>query len=148
MKLNKGKLRKFAQSGEVVAAPVSLKCKKVDKGPLKQVEQSSSRPPIRDAVPLVKAVPPVIMVDVDPSLPADPSKMKDATINQSTHVAMSRAKSAVSSRDMDDYSTAHTEDVHYLLIHSLMRVRVFWFSFSWFSWFSLCLVLLLCICRV
>uniref|UniRef100_A0A2N9H6G0 Uncharacterized protein n=1 Tax=Fagus sylvatica TaxID=28930 RepID=A0A2N9H6G0_FAGSY len=121
MKLNKGKLRKFAQSGEVVAAPVSLKCKKVDKGPLKQVEQSSSRLPIRDAIPLVKAVPPVIMVDVDPSLPADPSKMKDATINQSTHVAMSRAKSAVSSRDVDNYSTAHTEDVHYLLIHSLMR---------------------------
>ena len=117
MKLNKGKLRKFAQSGEVVAAPVSLKCKKVDKGPLKQVEQSSSRPPIRDANPLVKAVPPIIMVDVDPSLPADLSKMKDATINQSTHVAVSRAKSVVSSRDMDDYSTAHTEDVHYLFIH-------------------------------
>jgi hypothetical protein len=32
MKLNKGKLRKLAQSGEVVAAPISLKRKKVDKG--------------------------------------------------------------------------------------------------------------------
>jgi hypothetical protein len=32
-----GKLRKFAQSGEVVAAPVSLKRKKVDEGPSKQV---------------------------------------------------------------------------------------------------------------
>uniref|UniRef100_A0A2N9FG40 Uncharacterized protein n=1 Tax=Fagus sylvatica TaxID=28930 RepID=A0A2N9FG40_FAGSY len=82
MKLNKGKLRKFAQSGEVVAAPVSLK---------------------------------------HPSLPADPSEVWDATINQSSHVAMSRAKSVVSSRDMDDYYTAHTEDGHYLLIHSLMR---------------------------
>ena len=69
------------------------------------------------------------MVDVDPSLPADPSEVKDATINQSSHVAMSRAKSVVSTRDMDDYSTAHTEDVHYLLIHSLMRVRAFGFCF-------------------
>ena len=145
MKLNKGKLRKFAQSGEVVAAPVNLKHKKVDEGLSKQVEQSSSRPPIRYAIPLVKAVPPVIMVDVDLSLPADPFEVRDATINQSPHVAMSRAKSAVSSRDMDNYSTTHTEDVHYLLVHSLMRVRVFWFSFSWFS---LCLVLLLCVCRV
>ena len=32
MKLNKGKLRKFSQSGEVVAAPVNLKHKKVDEG--------------------------------------------------------------------------------------------------------------------
>jgi hypothetical protein len=124
---------------------VSLKQKKVDEGPSKQVEQSSSRSPIRDVVPLVKFVPPIIMVDVDPSLPVDPSEVRVATINQSPHVAMSRAKSTVSSRDMDDYSTAHTEDVRYLLIHSLMRVMVFWFSFSWFS---LCLVLLLGVCRV
>ena len=96
MKLNKGKLRKFAQSREVVAAPVSLKCKKVDEGPLKQVEQSSFRLPIRDAVPLVKVVPLVIMVDVDPSLPADPLEVRDGTINQTFHVAMSRAKSVVS----------------------------------------------------
>ena len=95
MKLNKGKLRKFAQSGEVVAAPVSLKRKKVDRGPSKQAEQSSSRPPICDAIPLVKAAPPVIMVDVDPSLPADPFEVKDVTINQSPHVVMSRAKSAI-----------------------------------------------------
>ncbi len=104
----------------------------------------SSRQPVRDAVPLVKAVPSVIMVDVDPSLPTDPSEVRDATINQSSHVVMSRAKSAVSSRDMDDYYTAHTEDVHYLLIHSLMRVRVIWFSFSCFS---SCLVLSLSVCR-
>jgi hypothetical protein len=102
MKLNKGKLRKFAQSGEVVAAPGSLKRKKIDKGSLKQVEQSSSRLPVRDVVPLVKVVPPVIMVDVNPSLPTDPSSVKDATINQSPHVAMSRAKSALSQSDMDD----------------------------------------------
>ena len=109
------------------------------------MEQSSSSPPIHDVVPLVKAVPPVIMVDVDPSLPANPFEVRDAIINQSPHVTMSRAKSAVSSRDMDDYSTAHTKDVHYLLIHSLMKVKVFWFLFSWLS---LCLVLLLCVCRV
>jgi hypothetical protein len=35
MKLNKGKLRKLAQSGEVAALPVSLKRKKVDEGPSK-----------------------------------------------------------------------------------------------------------------
>ena len=35
MKLNKGKLRKFAQSGEIVAASMSLKHKKVDEGPSK-----------------------------------------------------------------------------------------------------------------
>jgi hypothetical protein len=146
MRLNKGKLRKFAQSGEVVAAPVSLKRKKVDLGPSKQAEQSFSRPPICDAIPLVKAAPLVIMVDVDSSLPADPFEVKDATINQSPHVAMSRAKSVVSSKDMDDYSTAHTEDVHYLLIHSLMRVSVF--IGLCYSWFSLCFALLLGVCRV
>ena len=91
------------------------------------MEQSSSRPSVRDAVPLVKVVPPVIMVDVNPSLPTDPSSVKDATINQSPHVAMSRAKSVFSQSDMDDYSTTHTEDVHYLLIHSLMRVKAFCF---------------------
>ncbi len=88
------------------------------------------------------------MVDVDLSLPADPSEVRDATINQSPDVAMSRAKNVVSSRDMDDYSTAHTEDVHYLLIPSLMRVKVCLFVCLFFSWFSLCLVLLLCVCRV
>ncbi len=77
----------------------------------------------------MKTVPPIIMVDVDPTLPANPS---EATINQSPHVAMAKAKSVVSSRDMDDYAATHTEDVHYLLVHSLMRVGflifVFWFS--------------------
>ena len=148
MKLNKGKLRKLAQSGEIAAAPVSLKRKKMDEGPSKPAEPTSSRPPIRDAVPLVKVVPPVIMVDVDPSLSADPSDMRDATINQSPHVAMSRAKSAVTSKDMDDYSTTHTEDVHYLLTHSLIRVRVIWFFFFFSPCFPSCLVLSLGSCRV
>ena len=137
MKLNKSKLRKFAASGEVVAAPASLKHKKTNEGPLKVMEQSSSRPPIRDVVPLVKIVPPVIMVDIDLSLPTDPSSMDDATVNQSPHVAMSRAKDVISQRDMDAYSSAHSEDVHYLLVHSLMRVWVFTlFSFL----FVFCLI--------
>ena len=59
------------------------------------------------------------MVDVDPAPPTDPSM---ATVNQSPHVAMDRAKGAFTSRDMDDYAAAYTEDVHYLLVHSLMRV--------------------------
>jgi hypothetical protein len=80
----------------------------------------------------VKAVPPVIMVDMDPSLPVDPFEVRDATINQSPYVAMARAKSVVSSRDMDDYATAHTEDVHYLLVHSLMRVGFLAFVFLGF----------------
>jgi hypothetical protein len=114
----------------------------VDEGPSKPAEPTSSRPPVRDVVPLVKAVPPVIMVDVDPSLPADLSNVRDATINQSPHIAMSRAKSAVTSKDMDDYSIAHTKDVHYLLTHSLMRVKVIWFFFflSMFSFVSYLIV--------
>ena len=140
MKLNKGKLRKFAQSGEVVAALASLKHKKVDEGLSKQVEQSSSRPPVRDTVPLVKTVPLVIMVDVDPSLLADLSEVRDATINQSPHVAMSKAKNVVSPRDMDDYFTVHTENVHYLLIHSMMRVRVF-LVFVLLVFFVSCLII-------
>ena len=125
MKLNTGKLKKFTASGEVVTVPAGLKRKKIDEGSSKQTKQPLSRPPVRDAVPLVKTVPPVIMVDVDPSLPTNPSSTNDATINQSPHVAMSRAKDAISQLDMGDYSSAHSEDVHYLLIQSLMRVRVF-----------------------
>jgi hypothetical protein len=121
MKLNKSKLRQLAQSGEVAAAPVTLKRKRVDEGSSKRAEEAPSRHPIQDAVPLVKDVPLVIMVDVDPAPPADPSV---ATINQSPHVAMDRAKAAFTSRDMDDYATAHTKDVHYLLVHSLMRVSL------------------------
>ncbi len=45
-----------------------------------------------------------------------------ATISQSPHVALDRAKAAFTSKDMDDYAAAHTEDVHYLMVHSLMRV--------------------------
>ena len=93
----------------------------------------------------MKAVPPMIMVDMDPSLPVDPSDVREATINQSPNIAVSRAKSVITSKDMDDYSTAHIEDVHYLLTHSLIRVRVIWF-FS--PCFPSCLVLSLSSCRV
>ena len=109
------------------------------------MEQSSFCPPIHDAVPLVKAVPPIIMVDVDLSLPADPSEVRDATINQSPHVAMSRAKNVVSSRDMDDYSTAHTKDVHYLLIPSLMRVKVCLFVCLFFLVFFVPCLIVVCL---
>ncbi len=46
MKLNKGKLRKLAQLGEIVAAQVSLKRKKVDEDPSKPTGPTSSRPPV------------------------------------------------------------------------------------------------------
>ena len=97
----------------------------------------ASRSPVRDAVPLVTAVPPVVMVDIDPAPLAD---LSIATINQSPHVAMARAKGAISLKDMDDYAAAHTDDVHYLLVHSLMRVRLFFFF-----WFSLCFGLIFCV---
>ena len=96
-----------------------MKRKKVDEGSSKWAEEVPSRPPIQDVVPLVRAVPPVIMVDMDPALLAD---LSVATVNQSSHVAMDRAKGAISSRDMDDYAAAYTKDVQYLLVHSLMRV--------------------------
>ena len=121
MKLNKTRLRQLAQSGEVAAAPVNLKRKKVDKGSSKRAEEAPSRPSIQAPVPPVQTVPPVIMVDVDPAPPSDPSV---ATINQSPHVAMDRAKSVISSRDVDEYAVAHTEDLSYLMVHSLMWV---WF---------------------
>ena len=53
------------------------------------------------------------MVDVDLNPPSDPSV---ATINQSPHVAMDRAKAAFTTKDMDDYAAAHTEDVRYLIL--------------------------------
>jgi hypothetical protein len=121
MKLNKSKLRQLAQLGEVAAAPVTLKRKRVDEGSSRRAEEAPPRHPPQDAVPLAKDVPPVIMVDVDPNPQADPSV---ATVNQSPHVAIDKAKAAFTSRDMDDYAAAHTEDVHYLLIHSLMWVSL------------------------
>ena len=143
MKLNKSKLKQLAQSGEVAVAPVSLKRKKPNEGSSKRAEEPPTRPAVRDAVPIVQTVPPVIMVDVDAALPSNPSS---ATINQSPHIAMDRAKAAVTSRDIDDYAAAHTEDVQYLMVHSLMRV---WLSL----YFPLrpCLVFLsrkLLLCRV
>ena len=119
MKLNKSRLRQLAQSGEVAADPVVLKRKRAGEGSSKQAEELPTRPPPREAVPVVKDTPPVIMVDVDLNPPSDPSV---ATVNQSPHVAMDRAKAAFTSKDMDDYAAAHTEDVRYLMVHSLMRV--------------------------
>uniref|UniRef100_A0A2N9J0S8 Transposase (putative) gypsy type domain-containing protein n=1 Tax=Fagus sylvatica TaxID=28930 RepID=A0A2N9J0S8_FAGSY len=67
----------------------------------------------------VKALAPtIVMVDSDLTPPSDPSA---STINQSPQVAMDRAKGAISSRDMDEYAVAHTEDLSYLMVHSLMR---------------------------
>ena len=119
MKLNKSRLRQLAQSVEVAADPVVLKRKRADEGSSKPAEEAPTYPPVQEAVPLVREVQPVVMVDVDPAPPTDPSVV---TVNQSPHVAMDRAKRAFTSRDMDDYAAAHTEDVHYLLVHSLMRV--------------------------
>ena len=133
MKLNKSRLRQLAQSGEVAADPVILKRKRAGEGSSRRAKEVPIRPPPREAVPLVKNVPPVIMVDMDPNPSADPSV---ATVNQSPHVAMDRAKAAFTSRDMDDYAVAHTEDLHYLLVHSLMRVC--FFCFVALSYFPLC----------
>jgi hypothetical protein len=127
MKLNKSRLKQLAQSGEVAIAPVSLKRKKPDEGSSKKAEEAPSRPSIPDvvpsviptAVPSVQKVPTVIMVDSDLTPPSDPLA---STINQSPHVAMDRAKAAISSRDTDEYAMAHTEDLSYLMVHSLMRV--------------------------
>jgi hypothetical protein len=127
MKLNKNRLKQLAQSGEVAAAPVSLKRKKTDEGSSKRVEEAPSRPSvptvtpsvIPTAVPSVPKVPTVVMVDSDLTPPSDSSS---ATINQSPHVAMDKAKGVISSRDTDEYAVAHTEDLSYLMVHSLMRV--------------------------
>ena len=109
------------------------------------MEQSSSRPPIHDVVLFVKVVPAVIKVDQDLSLPANTFEVRDAIINQSPFVTMPRAKSAVSSRDMDDYSTAHTKDVHYLLIPSLMRVKVCLFVCLFFLVFFVPCLIVVCL---
>ena len=51
MKLNKSRLRQLALSGEVAAAPVNLKGKKVDEGSSKRAEEELSRPSVQAAVP-------------------------------------------------------------------------------------------------
>uniref|UniRef100_A0A2N9HR96 Transposase (putative) gypsy type domain-containing protein n=1 Tax=Fagus sylvatica TaxID=28930 RepID=A0A2N9HR96_FAGSY len=127
MKLNKSRLKQLAQSGEVAIAPVSLKRKKPDEGSSKRAEEAPFRPSIPavvpsvilTAVPSVQKAPTIIMVDSDLTPPSDPLA---STINQSPHVAMDRAKAAISSRDTDEYAVAHTEDLSYLMVHSLMRV--------------------------
>uniref|UniRef100_A0A2N9HNJ5 Transposase (putative) gypsy type domain-containing protein n=1 Tax=Fagus sylvatica TaxID=28930 RepID=A0A2N9HNJ5_FAGSY len=116
MKLNKSRLRQLAQSGEVAAEPVVLKRKRAGEGSSQQIEEV--RPPPKETVPAVKDVPLVIMVDLDMNPPGDTSA---ATVSQNPHVAMDRAKTAFTSKDMDNYAAAHTDDVHYLLVHSLMR---------------------------
>ncbi len=126
MKLNKSRLKQMAQSGEVAAAPISLKRKKPDKGSSKRAEEAPSRPSvpvvtppvIPTAIPSVQKAPTVIMVDSDLTPPSAAS-----TINQSPLIAMDRAKGAISSQDMDEYAVAHTEDLSLLMVHSLMRVR-------------------------
>uniref|UniRef100_A0A2N9EMU3 Uncharacterized protein n=1 Tax=Fagus sylvatica TaxID=28930 RepID=A0A2N9EMU3_FAGSY len=91
MKLNKSRLKQLAQSGEVAVAPVSLKRKKPNERSSRQAEEPPTCHTVRDAVPVVQTVPPVVMVDVDTAPPSNPSM---ATINQSSHVAMDRAKGA------------------------------------------------------
>uniref|UniRef100_A0A2N9IZD3 Transposase (putative) gypsy type domain-containing protein n=1 Tax=Fagus sylvatica TaxID=28930 RepID=A0A2N9IZD3_FAGSY len=119
MKLNKSRLRQLAQSGEVAVEPLVLKRKRAGEGSSKQAEEPPTRPPLTQAAPLVQDPSPVIMVDLDLNPPSDPSA---ATISRSPHVAMDRAKVAVTTKDMDDYAAAHTEDVRILMVHSLMRV--------------------------
>ena len=127
MNLNKSRLRQLTQSGEVAADPVVLKRKRAGEGSSKQAEELTTRPPPREAVPLVKDTPPVIMVDVDLNPPSAPSV---TTVNQSPHVAMDRAKAAFTTKDMDDYAAALIEDVRYLMVHSLMKVCFLASTFS------------------
>uniref|UniRef100_A0A2N9GTV2 Transposase (putative) gypsy type domain-containing protein n=1 Tax=Fagus sylvatica TaxID=28930 RepID=A0A2N9GTV2_FAGSY len=124
MKLNKSRLKQMAQSGEVAAAPISLKRKKPDEGSSKRAEEAPPRPSAQvatppvfpTAVPSVQRDPPVILVDSDFTPPTAAS-----TINQSPLVAMDRAKGAITTQDMEEYAVAHTEDLSLLMVHSLMR---------------------------
>uniref|UniRef100_A0A2N9FRQ1 Transposase (putative) gypsy type domain-containing protein n=1 Tax=Fagus sylvatica TaxID=28930 RepID=A0A2N9FRQ1_FAGSY len=124
MKLNKSRLKQMAQSGEVAAAPISLKRKKPDEGSSKRAEEAPSRPSaptatppvIPTAVPSGQRDPPVILVDSDLTPPTAAS-----TINQSPLVAMDRAKGAITPQDTDEYAVAHTDDLSLLMVHSLMR---------------------------
>jgi hypothetical protein len=126
MKLNKNRLKQLAQSGEVATAPISLKRKKPDEGSSKRAEEALPRPSvsvvtppvISTAVPSAQKAPTVVMVDSDLTPPSTSS-----TINQSPHVAMDRAKGAITPQDMDEYAVAHTDDLSLLMVHSLMRVR-------------------------
>ena len=125
MKLNKSRLKQMAQSGEVAAAPISLKRKKPDEGSSKRAEEAPSRPSVPvlpppvapTAAPSTQQDPLVILVDSDFTPPSAAS-----TINQSPLVAMDRAKGAISSQDMDEYAVAHTDDLSLLMVHSVMRV--------------------------
>ena len=127
MKLNKSRLKQMAQAGEVAAAPISLKRKKPDEGSSRRAEEAPPRPSVPvpppvapTAAPSTRQDPPVILVDSDFTPPSAAS-----TINQSPLVAMDRAKGAISSQDMDEYSVAHTEDLSLLMVHSVMRVLSF-----------------------
>ena len=74
IKLNKSRLKQLTQSGEVAVAPVSLKRKKPNEGSSKLAEEPPTCPAVRDAVPIVQTVPPVIMVDVDTAPPSNPPR--------------------------------------------------------------------------
>uniref|UniRef100_A0A2N9H4B1 Uncharacterized protein n=1 Tax=Fagus sylvatica TaxID=28930 RepID=A0A2N9H4B1_FAGSY len=124
MKLNKSRLKQMAQSGEVAAAPISLKRKKPDEGSSRRSEEALPRPSVPivtppvvpTAAPSVQKAPTVIMVDSDLTPPSAGS-----TINQSPLVAMDRAKGAITPQDTDEYAVAHTDDLSLLMVHSLMR---------------------------
>uniref|UniRef100_A0A2N9FMS3 Transposase (putative) gypsy type domain-containing protein n=2 Tax=Fagus sylvatica TaxID=28930 RepID=A0A2N9FMS3_FAGSY len=124
MKLNKSRLKQMAQSGEVAAAPISLKRKKTDEGSSRRSEEALPRPSVPivtppimpTAAPSVQKAPTVIMVDSDLTPPSAGS-----TINQSPLVAMDRAKAAITPQDADEYAVAHTDDLSLLMVHSLMR---------------------------
>uniref|UniRef100_A0A2N9GBQ6 Uncharacterized protein n=1 Tax=Fagus sylvatica TaxID=28930 RepID=A0A2N9GBQ6_FAGSY len=124
MKLNKNRLKQMAQSGEVAAAPISLKRKKTDEGSSRRSEEALPRPSVPivtppimpTAAPSVQKAPTVIMVDSDLTPPSAGS-----TINQSPLVAMDRAKAAITPQDADEYAVAHTDDLSLLMVHSLMR---------------------------
>uniref|UniRef100_A0A2N9FPG2 Transposase (putative) gypsy type domain-containing protein n=1 Tax=Fagus sylvatica TaxID=28930 RepID=A0A2N9FPG2_FAGSY len=105
MKLNKSRLKQMAQSGEVAAAPISLKRKKTDEGSSRRSEEALPRPSVPivtppimpTAAPSVQKAPTVIMVDSDLTPPSAGS-----TINQSPLVAMDRAKAAITPQDADE----------------------------------------------
>ena len=126
MKLNKSRLKQMAQSGEVAAAPISLKRKKPDEGSSKRAEEAPSHPSVPvvpppvvpTATPSTQQAPTVILMDFDLTPPSAAS-----TINQSPLVSMDKAKGAISSQDMDEYAVAHTDDLSLLMVHSVMRVR-------------------------
>uniref|UniRef100_A0A2N9F5T8 Transposase (putative) gypsy type domain-containing protein n=1 Tax=Fagus sylvatica TaxID=28930 RepID=A0A2N9F5T8_FAGSY len=95
------RLKQMAQSGEVAAAPISLKRKKPDEGSSKRAEEAPSRPSA------TVATPPVIPTAV-------PSGQRDPPV-------ILGEKEPLTPQDMDEYAVAHTDDLSLLMVHSLMR---------------------------